>query len=328
MKVATNLMNLSRLDTGVRALSGVMKPLVRELIDHSINTKIQNIQMKDVHTIKEQIGSLACSCYALESMIYMTAGLMDIYEKQDVEEELAMVHAFALQSMTDFMVRPLHAVGPRAVVKSSPFERFIRDATHLAAASEHLDAARQFVGLKGLNHAGVYLVEDVKKNRNPLHHPAFIFSKMFNQVSIKNPKKTLNLEHFLHPSLQQAADFLECSILRLNAATEILLARHGSLVVENTVEVAKLADAAILCYAMFASASRASRSYCIGLRNADQEINIAQFVCFDGMKKVKQIALDIDNGQYSSGEYTHKALGEKLIEAKDYNYEHPTARNF
>ena len=328
IEVAMELMKLQRLDKGVQALQSVMKPVLKELTNHCINTKSQGVHMKNVDTVKEQLGSLATKCYALESMIYMTAGLMDIYEKQDVELEAAMVQAFAIESMTDFLVRPLYAVGPSSVIKAGSFEKNLRDAAQVAACGETLDSVKQFITLTGLHHAGELLVDQVKKMRNPLDHPNFIFSRIFKETSIEHPKKKFNLEEYLHPSLEPAANFIEFSILRMNAATEILLGRYGALVTSHTVETALLAEAATLCYASFCAAARASRSYCIGLRNADQEINLA--ICFAFMvhEKVKKIAKDVDKGEYSTSEHTFKVVGEKLIETKSYHLEHPTAKNF
>lgn len=327
-KVAAELLNLQRLDKGVQALESVMKPIVKKLTQHCIETKIQGVHMKDVDTIKEQLGSLATSCYVLESMVYMTAGLIDIYEKQDVVLESAMVYAFAVDAMTEFMVRPLHAVGPLAAIKDGGFENYIREAAQLAASGEQLDSVRQFIALTGLSHAGVILNETIRKTRNPLDHPAFVFSRIFKQTSIQKPKKKYDLEGYLHPSMEAAANFLELSILRMNAAADIILARHGMTVVSHTVEVAKLAEAAMLCYAMFATAARASRSYCIGLRNADQEMNVAMVYCYITSERVKKIAIDLDQGEYGTTEHTYKLIGTKLIENKDYHLEHPTTRNF
>lgn len=328
LKVAAGLLNLQRLDKGLQALESVMKPTVKKLTEHCIDTKIQGVHMKDVDTIKEQLGSLATSCYVLESMIYLTAGLIDIYEHQDVEIESAMVQAFAIEAMTEFMVRPLHAVGSLAVVKEGGFENYIREAAQLAASGEQLDSVRQFIALTGLNHAGQILTDIVKKTRNPLDHPAFVFSRIFKQTSIENPKKKFHLEGYLHPSLEPAANFLEFSILRLNASAEIILARHGITVVQHTVEVAKLAEAAMLCYAMYATVARASRSYCIGLRNADQETQLAICYSYITSEKIKKIAIELDNGEYGTSEHTFKIVGAKLIENKDYHLEHPTTKNF
>lgn len=317
-----------RLDKGVQALAGIMKPVLNHLVNDCINTKIQGISLKDIDAIKEQLGALTSNYYALESMIYMTAGLTDIYEKQDIDIETAMVQAFSISTLTDFIITPLHAVGPRAVIQGFGYDRFIRDAVQLAASGEQMDAIKQFIGLAGLNFAGQTLNESVKKGRNPLDNPAFIFSRMFFETSIEKPKKKFHLERFLHQSLDPAASFLEFSILRLSAASEIVLSRHGALVVQHSVEVAKLAEAATLCYAMFASAARASRSYCIGLRNADQEVNLANYFCFYGAESVKVLAKEIDTGEYGTSEHTFKTVGERLFAAKQYHLEHPTARNF
>lgn len=326
--MGSDLLNMMRLDKGVEAMQSVMKPLIKQLTDHCINTKIQGVHLKDIDTVKEQLGYLATNCYALESMIYMTAGLIDIYEKQDVEVESAIVQAFAIETMTDFMVRPLHSVGPLAVVKGAGFDKYIREATQVAASGEQLDIVRQFIALGGLNHAGQQLAQDVKKHRNPLDHPAFVWSRFFKETSIETPRKSFHFENYVHPTLEPAADFVESSVLRLKAASEILLGRHGALVVQHTVEVAKIGEAAVLCYAMFAAISRASRSYCVGLRNADHEIHLASCFSYIASQKVKHIAKGIDNSEYGTSEHTFKLIGEKLIENKNYQFEHPTAKNY
>lgn len=321
------LLTSLRLQKGVQAL-GMMKPILENLTKHAIDTKLMGIHMKDVDTIKEQLGSLTSDYYALESMVFMTAGLIDIYEKQDVEIESAMIQAFAFQIMTDFIARPLHGIGPQVFAKGGDFDRYVRDATQLVTSGENLDSVRQFAALSGFRHAGRILAELTMKNRNPLHHPAFIFSRILNNTSIEKPKLKLFIDRFLHPSLEPAAKFLETSIYRLLAASEILLSRHGELVFKHTVELGKMAEAATLCYAMFASLARASRSYCIGLRNADHEMHLAHILAYKGMIKVKEISKEIDNGEYGTGEHTYKMVGEKLIETKKYHLEHPTTRNF
>lgn len=323
-----SLLNSLRLHKGVQALNSVMKPMLKHLSEHCINTSIQGINLKDVDTVKEKLGSLTSKCYALESLIYMTAGLIDIYENQDVEVECAIVHAFAMQSMSDFIMRPLQSIGPLAVVKGAGYDRFVRDAIQLSAYGESLDSVKQFIAIAGLNHSGQLLYEDIMKNRNPLNHPNFIFSRIFNNTSIERPKKKFNLENFAHPTLAPAASFLESSVIRLYAAVDILFARHGSLVVQHSVETGKISEAALLCYAMFATVARSSRSYCIGLRNAEQELHLTNFFCYEASERVKHLAKEIDNGEYGTSEHTYKIVGEKLIENKQYHIEHPTTRNY
>lgn len=328
MPCLASMMNSTRLTQGVLALNGIMRPLLNELTRNSIDTVINGLHMKDVDVVKDDIGSLAADYYTLESMIYMTAGLVDIYEKQDIEVESAMVQSFAIQIMTDFVMRPLHMVGAKAVCEGSPYAKYVRDSMQFAANTEYLDSVKQYLCLAGLNFAGMSLEETVRKDRNPFHHPSFIFSRMLMEKSIDKPKRTQQLHHYLHPSLEHSGNMLEDSILRVGAAVDILLGRHGSKVVDHTVETAKIADAATACYAMFCVAARASRSYCIGLRNADQEMMMANVICYMNYNKVLRIAKDIDEGEYGTSEHMYKSVGERLIASKGYHFEHPTARNF
>lgn len=55
-------------------------------------------------------------------------------------------------------------------------------------------------------------------------------------------------------------------------AIEVLLTRHGKEVSTKQMDLRRVADIAIDLYAMTAVLSRASRSYCIGLQNADHEV--------------------------------------------------------
>lgn len=215
MKCLGSMMNSSRLTQGTLALNGIMKPLLNELTKHSIDTVINGLHMKDVDIVKEQLGSLVADYYSLESMIYMTAGLTDIYENQDIEVESAMVQSFAIQAMTDFVMRPMHAVGAKAACEGSPYAKYVRDAIQFAANTEYLDSVKQYLSLAGLNFAGVKLEDFVRKDRNPLHHPSFIFSRLFLEKSIDKPKRTQLLHHYLHPSLEHAGNMLEDSVLRL-----------------------------------------------------------------------------------------------------------------
>ena len=56
------------------------------------------------------------------------------------------------------------------------------------------------------------------------------------------------------------------------------MSRHGKEVAEKQIELRRLADIAIDIYAMTAVLGRSSRSYCIGLQNAEHEVNALRFI--------------------------------------------------
>jgi len=319
---------MMRMDTGIMALNGVMKPMLNQLINFCIHTKQQSISMKEMDHLKTRLGALTVDYYALESVVYMTAALADIYDGQDVDLEMAIVRLFALESLAKFAVEPLQTIGPKTAVGQEPYQKLLRDSLQMMANGETLDSIKVFVGMTGVGHAGGFLSENVKKQRNPFDHPAFIFSKIFKTVSIKNPKLKMKLEHYWHPSLQVSAYVLEQSVLRLFAATDILLARHGPEIGQHTTDTSKIADMAMLCYAMIAVGARASRSYCIGLRNANHEVDIANAFCFEASERCLKIATFIDSGEFSSADHMYRGIGTKLFDSKGYFLEHPTERNF
>ena len=127
----------------------------------------------------------------------------------------------------------------------------------------------------GVQYAGKHLRDLVKKIRNPFKYPSLAWAKAFDRIRNRqdNPKLRLNLKSFLHPSLSQEADYLEYCALRFQYAVEMVLERHGAEVVNQQFDLKRLADIAIDVYAMTAVLSRASRAYCVGLRNSDAEVS-------------------------------------------------------
>lgn len=170
--------------------------------------------------------------------------------------------------------------------------------------------------------------ETIKKVRNPLMNPGFIFGRLFQSRNYENVKLTLKLNHSLHPTLDPAAQWLEYSILRLQLATEQLLSRYGSEIIQKQVEIQRLAECGILCYAMFCAVSRASRAYCIGLRHSDYEMLVASAFCLDGSEKVKSFIKEIAEGPFLTNDHNYEKIGKQLFKSKGYFLEHPLTRNF
>lgn len=179
-----------------------------------------------------------------------------------------------------------------------------------------------------LSHVQSLLHEEVKKVRNPLLNPSFIFKRLFVTQNIDAPKSTLNLSHSLHPSLDPAAQWLEHSILRLQTSTETILTRYGLQAMDKQVELRRLAESATLIYATFATVARASRSYCIGLQHADFEMVAANAFALDTMQRVKQLAVEMRDGPYMNSDMNRQRLAGQVFKSGGYFAVHPLQRNF
>lgn len=128
----------------------------------------------------------------------------------------------------------------------------------------------------------------------------------------------LFLDEYVHPTLSVSAVELEDSILRLRCGTEMLLHRHGANVIERKLDILTLGETAIQCYAMFASLSRASRSYCIGLRYSVHETVIAASIVGTTTDEILKRMLEIKH-ETKEHDTFHQEVVEYVLKNKNSN---------
>ncbi|XP_055594611.1 complex I assembly factor ACAD9, mitochondrial [Uranotaenia lowii] len=324
--VLVELLKSTRVQTSVLGIQ-LMKRLLNNVVNYSIETKAASGHIMDFETVREQVARSACSIYAAESMVYLTTGLLDDFSGQDADIEAAATKIFTSERMLQTALQPLQFIGPQVLIQSE-YDTLLRDSIQFYGHGETLDSIKFFVALSGLQHAGMASHETIKKDRNPAMNPSHVISKLFEKNTIDTPKQFVNLEHYLHPSLDPAAHWIEFSIMRLKLATECVLSRHGTDIVNHHIEQVRLADIAVLVYAMIATASRASRSYCIGLQHGEQEIHLANMFCKESCETVRRLAKDLEQGQFLTNDSENNALARYLFRQKKYFFEHPLKKNF
>uniref|UniRef100_A0A182TUM5 Acyl-CoA dehydrogenase family member 9 n=1 Tax=Anopheles melas TaxID=34690 RepID=A0A182TUM5_9DIPT len=324
---------LSKFLSAVRVQSSVvrvalLKKVLNGLTEFAIHSKAATGDMMDLELVREQLARMASVIYAAESLIYTTASLMDDYEGQDVEMEAAITKVFTTGSLLSLATLPLQLLGPQALSGERPFQALFDDALKLFIGDESIDSVNLFIALTGLQYAGMHTHETIKKDRNPAMNPSHVLSRLFEKTSIEHPKKFADLQQYFHPSLEPAAHWIEQSVVRLRLATECVLSRHGVEVIERHLELGRLATIATQLYAMVACASRASRSYCIGLRHAAQDVHLANMFCREGSERVRLLALELEKGPYITSDDDYNVIARNLFREKRYYFEHPLTRNF
>lgn len=170
--------------------------------------------------------------------------------------------------------------------------------------------------------------DDVFRSRNPLFNPMHMFKKMVKSSNIEDISTKMELDEHVHPSLSGPAECIEHSVTRLKLCVEMLLNRYGNEIIERQVEIAKLTEIISICFAMYASTSRASRSYCIGLRLADNELLIAHAICLDGKERVKVLASEVMKGPYLTNDNNLQKMSKQIFKSKNYFIEHPLTYNY
>lgn len=104
-----------------------------------------------------QQSRATCSIYAMESMLYLTAGLLDEFSGQDVTLESAITKYYTLSQLYSIATQNLSLLGPSCLHSGQPSELGLRDAAQLCTHGESMSTLSMFIALTGLQHAGVSL---------------------------------------------------------------------------------------------------------------------------------------------------------------------------
>nr|XP_032525994.1 complex I assembly factor ACAD9, mitochondrial-like [Danaus plexippus plexippus] len=317
---------MSRLYTANLCRNSLMKSM-KSSVEYVRSRFTAGKPLSELPTIRSQIGDALMTIYASESAEYFTAGLLDGYMDPDAELEVAMCRNFIANHAQSQILKLLAIQG---VEKPQECLHQLDEMRKLSFRGETLENVNMFIALNGIHHAGRNMATDVKRLRNPLFNPSFIIKKIIadrNQEK-DEPRLDLYLSEDLHPTLKKPSEQLEYCVLRMRYIVESLMSRYGTDVVMAGTELNRLAEASTQIYVMAAVLARASRAYCIGLRNGEFEMKIA--ACFVESTKdhVKKLLLEISEGEYLNMDHFRINFGKTVLDNKGQLLEKPTARVF
>lgn len=219
------------------------------------------------------VTDLALKMYALESSLYYLAGLIDegISVVVDIENSLlSMLTRDVLQAVISAQ---LELVGVAASDSSFPHEKIYRDVTTLLSIVDDGADVEQI----GLATISTWATSTAHKRI------VSTLKRWLKQEKDADQMKNPGLSHYIaehaHPSLQMACQELEYSMARINVVVSKLLTSQGKNIEQDYGSLEALVNVLKNNLVMVATISRASRSYSIGLRNADIELAWATIIC-------------------------------------------------
>ncbi|XP_014217390.1 acyl-CoA dehydrogenase family member 9, mitochondrial [Copidosoma floridanum] len=308
-------------------VAALMIPLLKNhvnlLTNYCLHKKYFEKPLHDATFAQSAITELNYTIYAIESVLYLTTAMMDLYEDQDVHLESALVEQFAVQEALKALHESMWLVGPSVCSTIMPYQQILRDAFTLANFETQLHDTKIYSGLLGLTYYGQECVEAIRKIRNPLMYPKFLYQRLF-----KNNLINLKLHEYLHLSLRDCTNFADGSIYILKTQTEQLLVRYGIESSEQHRDLQRLSDIVSYIYSLVGVLGRASRSYCIGNRFSEIEIIISRLLAFRYHQRIKTLSEDLNNGKFINGDHASQELSLKNFENKAYYMSHPLQRNY
>lgn len=152
--IFNSLLNEFRLSTGPLCIA-ILKQLVENVTSFFIERNNGVDDLTKVESLLTKIGDMITGLYAVESMTYLTAGLIDLYENQDCEMEVAIVKAFSAECCNNLLFNNMELVGTDTYLDNNWYSNLFRDSLANIVLPESISNLKIIISLMGLQYAGV-----------------------------------------------------------------------------------------------------------------------------------------------------------------------------
>ncbi|XDV51553.1 hypothetical protein PO909_020412 [Leuciscus waleckii] len=328
-KVAMNILNNGRFSMG-SAGAGMIKKLIELTSEYAGSRKQFNRSLSDFGMIQDKFATMALNAFVMESMAYLTAGMMDRPGVPDCSLEAAMVKVFSSEGSWICVSEALQVLGGLGFTKNYPYERYLRDCRILQIFEGTNEILRMYIALTGMQYAGKILTGKIKEMKKG--NVGVVFEILGKKLK-DSMGKTVDFgltgkDGVVHPSLTESAKMFEQNAALFGSTVESLLYRYGKTIVEEQLVLKKVADVLINLYAMTAVLSRTSRSISIGLRNHDHEVLLTNTFCKDAHFKNNFLLTQLQKNSPENNDANIKKIAQEVLAKRAYVCSHPLDRTF
>ena len=275
-RVAMQILNNGRIGLGTGSVGGAKK-LLDLSIDHVKERRQFGQPLADFELVQDKIGWMVSYLFGLESMCYLTCGLVD-RGVPDYSLESAICKVSGTEFLWYAANRALQLAGGEGYMRDRPYEKVLRDTRIYPIFEGANDVMRAFIALGGFKPVGEKLegLSDVGLD-DPIRSVGLLVDYVADRVQREvRPDKISRA----HEELSSHADAVSDQVKRLANTTEKLLREHKKEIVARQFQQKRLADAMADIYAQIAVLSRISAIFDDqGIEPSGQERYIADTFC-------------------------------------------------
>ncbi|XP_062271412.1 complex I assembly factor ACAD9, mitochondrial [Scomber scombrus] len=328
-KIAMNILNSGRFSMGSSS-AGMIKKLIELTAEYAATRKQFNKSLSEFGMIQEKFALMTINAFVMESMAYLTAGMMDKPGLPDCSVEAAMVKVFSSEGGWICVSEALQVLGGLGYTKNYPFERYVRDCRILPIFEGTNEILRMYIALTGMQYAGKVLTGKIKemKKGNIGLAMGMLSKKLKSSLGGSVDYGLTGKDGVVHPSLAESAKKFEQNANSFGSTVESLLYRYGKTIVDEQLVLKRVADVLINLYAMTAVLSRASRSISIGLRNHDHEVLLANTFCSDVHFKNNYLMTQLQKHSPENNDASIKKIAKEVLDNRAYICSHPLERTY
>jgi acyl-CoA dehydrogenase family protein 9 len=254
-KVAMEVLTHARLSLASSCL-GKGKRLLRMAVDRVSERKAFGRNIAEFGLVRDKIAQMASELFALESMTYLTTGLVD-KGSEDFTVESAICKVYASEALWRVANEAQQIAGALGYMRSQPWERLLRDARIAMVYEGTNEILRCFIALSGMQGPSRSLEEVSKAMREPIKGFGLL-----SDFALRKAKSALGRERLSksHPMLAREAVLFEEYTGQLAKSVDNVLRRHGKNIAEMQYTQKRVADVAIDLYAIASVISRTTRA--------------------------------------------------------------------
>ncbi len=308
-KIAVEILNTGRTSLGAGCIGG-SKVMLREAARHATQRKQFKTRIADFEMIRAKFSRMVVSTYALESMVYLTAGLID-RGLEDYSLEGACCKVFGTEAVWRNINDALQIAGGNGFMEDYPYEKALRDSRINMIFEGTNEILRVLIALSGMRDVG----EDLKEVGRALKAPLSSLG-ILSDYAAKKFKGAVSPGRLskIAPELAEQGEIVARYARAAHGAVETLLRKYGKGVIEKEYHQERLANIAIDLYASLAVLSRATAAIAKGgAEKAADEVRVAKaFV--EGAKyrmvgHLKEMDKNRDAEQTAISETAYSSLG-------------------
>ncbi|XP_061640594.1 complex I assembly factor ACAD9, mitochondrial isoform X4 [Phyllopteryx taeniolatus] len=227
-KIAMNILNSGRFSMGSSS-AGMIKKIIELTSEYAATRKQFNKSLSEFGMIQEKFAVMALNAFVMESMAYLTSGMMDRPGLPDCSLEAAVVKVFSSEGGWICVSEALQVLGGLGYTKNYPYERYIRDCRILPIFEGTNEILRMYIALTGMQYAGNILTGKIKEMKKGNIGLAFemIGKKLKNSFGSVTNSALSGKNGVVHPSLAESAQKFEQNVHLFGSTVESLLYRYG-----------------------------------------------------------------------------------------------------
>jgi acyl-CoA dehydrogenase family member 9 len=283
-RIAMHILNNGRIGLGTGSV-GATKGLLDRAIDHVKERRQFGQPLADFELVQEKIAWMVSYLFGLESMCYLTCGLVD-----GGITDYSLESAICKVSGTEFLWyaanRVMQLKGGEGYMRTEPYERILRDIRIFPIFEGANDVMRAFIALSGVKPLGEKLSG---LGEIGLADPIGTIGVLFDYVS-ERIQREVRPDRITkaHPELKKHAEAVSDQVQQLRDVSGSLLREHKQGIVERQFQQKRLAAAVSDIYGQIAVLSRVSRIFEEqGVEPSGQERYIAETFCTRAASRVR-----------------------------------------